>query len=173
MKTYEFGYIAQNIKFTFEGGTLNFKLGLKKGKIEISKILYFRKFEYQDYDQVVIRYKNKEGKAKNFKAFADKGSAGANAFLLRLAELLPEKDLSNTDAKEARKMLKIGNAAKGGFFGAVIVMIAVLFFIFRKSLKDIGGDNFIIFIVIGIVVLILIGAFAYTYFKGKNESKDW
>lgn len=172
METYEFGYIAQNIKMVFDAGNLNYKLGLKKGSIETSKILHFRKFEFQDYDQIVIRYKNNEGKPKNFKAFVDKGSQGAQAFMYRLAEISPEKDLSNTPANEARKMLKIGNAAKGGFIGAAVIIIGILAFIFRGVFKDIKG-NMPIIIIGGVVLLIIIGALVYVYFNGKHESKDW
>ena len=172
METYEFGYVAQNIRFTFEGGIVNFKLGLRKGKIELSKIIHFRRFEYQDYDQLVIVYKNNEGKKKTFKAFADKGSQGLNALLLRMSELLPDKDLTHTSANEARKLMKVGNAAKGGLIGAAVILLGRFIFIFRGVFKDIKG-NMPIIIIGGIVLLIVIGAFIFVGFQGKHESKDW
>lgn len=172
METYEFRYLTNKIKFSFEGGIINFKIGLRKGQIETAKILYFRKFEYKDYDHLIIIYKNNEGKKKSFKAFADKNSQGLNSLIFRMAELLPDKDLSNTSANEARKLMKVGNAAKSGAIGAAVIMFGILAYIFRGVFKDIKG-NMPMIIIVGIVLLIVIGAFVFVYLKGKNESKDW
>lgn len=172
METYEFFYAAQKVVFSFDGNKLNYKIALKKGSIDIDKIVYFRKFEYKDYDHFIIRYKDEAGKIKNLKSFAEKSSQGLNPLILRLAEIHPSKDLSNTPVAKARKLMNVGNAAKGGFWGAVIIMIIVLAFIFRGAFKGTGGNTYAI-VIVGIVVLILVGAFAFAYFKGKNESKDW
>ncbi|MBN2662801.1 MAG: hypothetical protein JXR68_04055 [Bacteroidales bacterium] len=172
MEAYEFFYAAQKVVFSFDGNKLNYKIALKKGSLDIDKIVFFRKFEYQDYDHFIIRYKDENGKIKNLKSFADKSSQALNPLILRLAEIHPNKDLSNTPVAEARKLMSVGNAAKGGFWGAVVVMVLVLAFIFRGVFKDIGG-NMPVIIIGGIVALILIGAFAFVYLQGKNESKDW
>ncbi len=172
MESYEFNYYTQKAKFEIDGDKINYKIGIKKDVLKISQIAYFRKFQYQDYDYLIIRYKNENGKLKNLKVFGNKNSQGLNSFLFRLSELLPEKDLSNKPAKEARKILKTSNIAKIGFWGAVIVISVILFFIFRGVFNSIE-DNLPIIIIGGIVVLILIVAFLIVYFQGKNQSKDW
>ncbi len=172
METYQFNYVVQNVEMVIEAGVISYKYGLSKGKMEVDKITNFRVFEYQDYDQLVIRYKTNEGKYKNFKVFADKSSQGLNAFVNRLSELLPDKNLAQTNASEARKILKVANSAKFGVYGAIVVIIVVLFFIFKGVFKDIE-NNMPIIIIGGIVVVILIIAFAVTFFKAKSESKDW
>lgn len=138
MESYEFFYYAQRAKFTIESSNLVYKIALQKGSIDLSQIIYFRKFEYQDYDHFIIRYKNEAGKIKNLKCFADKGSEGLNPLILRLAEISPSADMSNTSVAEARKLMKTGNAAKGGFIGAVVV-------VFRNVFKDIGGNMPVMF----------------------------
>ncbi len=170
METYTFGYATQRSSFTIDGQKLNFKISFKKGSIETSNILYFRRFEYQDYDHFIIRHKTAEGKIKNLKAFVDKRHEGLSSLLLRLAELMPEKDLSNTSADEARKLMKVGNAAKGGFIGAAVIIFAILFFIFGKAFKT-GETAFMI--IGGIIAFILIITLIVVYFQGKNKSKDW
>jgi len=172
METFEFTYVAQKTSFSIDGDKLIYKIALKKGSVELSKIKYFRKFDYNDYDQFIIIYKDKEGKAKTLKSYAEKESEGLNPLILRLGEILPDKDLSNTDAKEARKLMKVGNAVVGGFIGAVIIMVAVLALIFRGSIGDIA-NNLPMLIILAIVVVILVFAFTVVYYRSKRESKDW
>ena len=172
METYEFNYAAQKVKFTLDGENLNYKFALKKGVIEFSKILYFRKFEYQDYDHFIIRYKNDKNKIKTFKSFAEKESQGLNSFLFRLAELMPDKDLSSTPVKQARKLMKVANAAKSGAIGAFVIIAGILAFIFRKSYHDIVNNPAFMIIMI-IIVVIMAGVFVVVYLQGKHNSKDW
>lgn len=172
MENYEFFYAAQKASFTFEADKLSFKIALKKGEIDLNKVIYFRKFDYQDYDHFIVIYKDNEGKTKKLKSFAEKSSPGLNSLILRLSEILPKKDLSNTPVNEARKLMKVGNAAKGGFWGAVAIMFIVFGFIIRRIAKETNEVLPVLFISATIIV-ILGGAFIFVYFKGKKESKDW
>ena len=153
---------------TVENGILNHKLNLRKGKFRLAKIIGFRKFEYYEYDQLVIRYESDHGKIKNYQVLVDRKQPALEEFIKFLDEAAPGKNLEKLSLEEARNVLNTSNVAKKG----LIVAIIVVFSIIGVAIWLLPSGPFL-YLFLGFFLLIVGGLFGYQYYYGKKDSKDW
>ncbi len=145
MQEFNFSYLTNKIKATIDDTTLFAKIGpIIKKEILLESIEFFYIKEYNDYNELIIRYRKSNGKIINQKMIFAHNSIGAIELANALSQRFPEKDLRGKAPHEAMKLLKAADSQKIGFILAVVIMLAVVTVIFMPYLIhyfDNGHEN--------------------------------
>lgn len=125
--------VVSEIEFDTINRSIFYQRGPVKHFYHFKDILYYRLFNYHDYDLLCVSYENEFSKKKLFRLYADKKDVAIQKFLALLVQTYPSGDLSHLTPKEARSFLGL----KHPYFWPLVVLNIFFFLLLLLIYKQV------------------------------------